>query len=140
MQGTEYAYRVRGFDGVSFLKDTQSAECAIPAESAGGTINPVKPAATCHSWGVPVWAGLLVLHLVAALIIMDMLAVLLIGNGWRFTVALFVPFALFLTLWFVFDGCRTQQWFPVIVTLITLLTLFSPTLFGPKRNEQMTLT
>ncbi len=133
INGHVYTYRVRGFDGVHFTGTSVEARCGVPVDAAAPII-PEKPG-SCSTWPAAAWVALLIGQLVLALITIDMLGILLIGNGWRFTAALFIPFAGLLSVWFVFDACRTFQWFPILVTLITLVTLFAPALLVKQGRE-----
>lgn len=134
--GKVYTYRVRGFDGVHFTGTSVEARCGVPVNAAA-PITPSNNENTCSTWPATAWVALLIVQLVLALITIDMLGALLTGNGWRFTTALFIPFAGLLSLWFVFDACRTFQWFPILVTLITLVTLFAPALLVKQSRENI---
>ena len=65
----------------------------------------------------------------------DSLAFLLSGNGVRFAVTLLAMFLAMLALWFLFDGCRHFRWFPIIITLLTLGTLITPTTLEGRKGK-----
>lgn len=131
-EGAAYSYRVKSFLAGKTLSTSPEVACGIPV-AAAATPPPVREAPRgCSSWPALLWVGLVIAQLVSSIVIVDKLARLLQGNGWRFSLALFVPFATLLAAWFVFDACRAFQWFPVIVTLVTLATLFAP-VFGTRR-------
>ncbi len=130
--GTQYAYRVIGISEGRAVVTSPTKECGVPVDAAGTTV-PGK-AVGC-GWATSWWTVLLIVQIVTSLLIINLLTALLEGNGWRFTLALFAPFALLLGLWFAFDSCRSNQWFPIMVTLITLATLFAPTFFKDTREE-----
>ncbi|MBP9668755.1 MAG: hypothetical protein KBE09_00500 [Candidatus Pacebacteria bacterium] len=125
--GEQYAYRVIGLKEGRAVLSSPTKDCGVPANAAGATV-PTKAAGKC-GWASQWWTVFLIAQIVTSLIIINLLSELLRGNGWRFTLALFLPFALLLGLWFAFDVCRSNQWFPIMVTLITLATLFAPTFF-----------
>ena len=130
--GTQYAYRVIGISDGRAVVTSPTKECGVPVDAAGALV-PGK-VVKC-GWATSWWTVLLIAQIVASLLVINLLVALLQGNGWRFTLALFVPFALLLGLWFAFDSCRSNQWFPIMVTLITLATLFAPTFFKDTREE-----
>lgn len=119
-----HTYRIVGMQDGAQIAVSPVATCNIsPTVTEGGK----NIADTTCGWGSEWWTVFLIALVIVSLVVINALEMLLMGNGWRFTVALFVPFALLLGLWFAFDTCRENQWFPILVTLITLGTLFAPT-------------
>lgn len=91
---------------------------------------------TCKTLPVSGWIALAIICVVAILIVVDRLPYLLSGNGVKFAVVLLIIFLVMLGLWFIFDQCRSQRWFPIVVTLLTLATLIAPTVLAPKKMSR----
>lgn len=125
------SYRLRAFAKGSFIATSEAVMCKGKG-GAAGTIAPPVPRETCGPLPALGWIGLLVVQITLSLLTIDLSRMLLSGNGWRFVLALFIPFASLLGLWFFLDLCRLNQWFPIAVTIITLLTLFAPTFWNNK--------
>lgn len=89
----------------------------------------------CVSWPRGTWIFLTVIAIAAVLVILDSLPFLLAGNGVRFAAVLLAMFLVLLALWFTFDRCHVNRWFPLVVTLITLGTLVMPTALEGKRGR-----
>jgi hypothetical protein len=105
-----------------------TAPAVAPVKGKGGQCTTPAPS---------LWVAFLIAHLVASVIILNNTDFLLRGNGWRFSAALFAPFIAMLALWFLFDGCRSYQWFPILTTLFTLVTLLAPTFFTQENAERL---
>lgn len=88
---------------------------------------------TCKTMPTSGWIALAIICVVAILIVVDRLPYLLSGNGVKFAVVLLIIFLVMLGLWFIFDQCRSQRWFPIVVTLLTLGTLITPTALDTKK-------
>jgi len=85
---------------------------------------PITPSGSvCKTLPLASWVALAVLHLIIAGIIIFFLREFISDSNLWFTVALLVPFVGFLLAWFLLDGCRMHQWFPVVVALISLGTV-----------------
>jgi hypothetical protein len=117
---------------LSGLKDDKQV-VATPST----TVSPTKKTGQCTTPAPALWIAFLIAHLVASIVILNNTTFLLQGNGWRFSAALFAPFIAMLGIWFLFDGCRSYQWFPILTTLFTLVTLLAPTFFTQERAEGM---
>ncbi len=130
--GKAYVYRVVRLNADSTVSVSEPTPCYTPETVVVTPTTTSGFAAACSSWGGSVWGFLLALHLAAAVITISYLQSLIAGNGWRFTTALFIPFAITLGLWFWFDTCRANQWFPISVSLITLIAL----IIGPAFSDQ----
>ena len=89
----------------------------------------------CVGWPRGTWIFLTIICIAAVLVILDSLPYLLTGNGVRFAVVLLAMFLVLLALWFTFDRCRENRWFPLVVTLLTLGTLVMPTALEGKRGR-----
>lgn len=89
----------------------------------------------CVGWPRGTWIFLTVICIAAVLVILDSLPYLLTGNGMRFALVLLAMFLVLLALWFTFDRCRENRWFPLVVTVITLGTLVMPTALEGKRGR-----
>jgi hypothetical protein len=96
---------------------------------------PITPAGgVCKTLPIASWIILSIIHVAIAGAIIFFLRNLISESNLWFTVALLVPFIGFLALWFVFDGCRMHQWFPVVVALVSLGTVLGvPADDGPKK-------
>ncbi|MEK7628289.1 MAG: hypothetical protein AAB421_02635 [Patescibacteria group bacterium] len=90
----------------------------------------------CTSWSLPVWIILVIIAIVAGLIMLDSLAYLMTNGGVRFTVLLLAIFIALLGTWFFFDGCRSHQWFPIVLTCITLGVLIAPAALEPTEKKK----
>lgn len=108
-----------------------------PTATPGAVAPTVGKSGQCTTPAPALWVAFLIVHLVASVIILNNTSFLLQGNGWRFSAALFAPFIAMLGLWFLFDGCRSYQWFPILTTLFTLITLLAPTFFTQERAEHL---
>ena len=85
---------------------------------------PITPQGSiCRTLPLLSWVLLAVLHLIIAGAILFFLRSLISESNLWFTIALLVPFIGFLLMWFLLDGCRMHQWFPVVVALISLGTV-----------------
>ena len=89
----------------------------------------------CVGWPRGTWIFLTIICIAAVLVILDSLPYLLTGNGARFAIVLLAMFLVLLALWFTFDRCRENRWFPLVVTLLTLGTLVMPTALEGKRGR-----
>ncbi len=87
----------------------------------------------CRDLPQSAWIALLIAIIVALLVVIDRLPYLLKGNGVQFAISHLIVFVVALTLWFIFDGCRSHRWFPIAVTVLVLLTLLTPTALDVKR-------
>lgn len=96
---------------------------------------PITPdGGVCKTLPIASWIILSIIHVAIAGAIIFFLRNLISESNLWFTVALLVPFIGFLALWFVFDGCRMHQWFPVVVALVSLGTVLGvPADDGPKK-------
>ena len=110
-------------EAASETEVTQTAD----TEREGGFLSifaPVTPEGSiCTTLPLISWILLAVLHLIIAGAILFFLRSLISESNLWFTVALLVPFIGFLLAWFLLDGCRMHQWFPVVVALISLGTV-----------------
>lgn len=123
-ENTSYTYRVVGLEEGRAVITSPTKTCTL---AGVGSLQETGQRTGKCGWAASWWSVLLVAQILSSLLIISVLAALLQGNGWRFTLALFAPFALLLGMWFAFDSCRENQWFPIMVTLVTLATLFAPT-------------
>lgn len=87
----------------------------------------------CKTLPRTAWIALAIVCLVAILIVIDRLPYLLKGNGVKFAIVLLAVFVVMLGIWFIFDRCRSYRWFPIVVTVLTLLTLITPTALDTKK-------
>jgi hypothetical protein len=126
-------------DEKSFIEDDSSGSESLGFKDRFSALTslfaPITPeGGVCRTLPVASWVVLSVIHVLIAGVIIFYLRNLISESNLWFTVALLVPFIGFLALWFVFDGCRMHQWFPVVVALVSLGTVLGvPADDGPKK-------
>jgi len=120
-------------DDINIISDTPEEETVISEDNETADkktsgflalFAPINPeGSSCKTLPLLSWILLAVLHLIIAGAILFFLRSLISESNLWFTIALLVPFIGFLLAWFLLDGCRIHQWFPVVVALISLGTV-----------------
>jgi len=95
------------------------------AAAQAAAANALQDGKACETFPQSWWIGLVLAHVIAAGGILFLLREQIEKSNVWFAVALLVPFVALLSTWFIFDECRSHQWFPIAIALISLGTVLS---------------